>query len=102
MPRRVLQAIKACIYVGILTFEIHEWIDNQASYDFFEDQDPIPRNKQTWTVFDFIGYWISDLVNVTSWQLASTPLMAGLGSVDSIMIVFLSGVATGIPIGMEP
>lgn len=49
---------------------------------------------------DFVGYWVSDLVNATSWEQASTPLMAGLGTVDTIMIVFLSGILNAIPIGM--
>lgn len=64
------------------------------------DQDPVPPSKQTWTAMDFVGYWVSDLVNATSWEQASTPLMAGLGTVDTIMIVFLSGILNAIPIGM--
>ena len=76
-------------------------VDGRADDVLHTDQDPVPLSEQTWAGKDFVGYWVSDLVNVTSWQIASTPLVLGLSTVDAIMIVFVSGIVNGIAMGMH-
>lgn len=44
-----------------------------------------------------MNYWFSDLVNITSWTIGTTPLLVGLSTVDAIFIVLLSGICNGLP-----
>ena len=43
-----------------------------------KDMDPVPLDKQTWTMFNFVTYWISDTANAATWALASSMLAIGL------------------------
>ena len=40
--------------------------------------DPVPLDKRTWTMFNYVAYWISDTANAASWALASSMLSVGL------------------------
>ena len=40
--------------------------------------DPVPLNERTWSMFNYVAYWISDTANATSWALASSILVVGL------------------------
>ena len=40
--------------------------------------DPVPLDKRTWTMFNYVAYWISDAANATSWAFASSILAVGL------------------------
>jgi nucleobase:cation symporter-1, NCS1 family len=40
--------------------------------------DPVPLNMRTWTMFNYVTYWISDATNVGTWALASSMLAIGL------------------------
>ncbi|GAQ45010.1 hypothetical protein AtubIFM56815_009511 [Aspergillus tubingensis] len=62
-----------------------------------KDLDPIPPELRLWTALDFANYWVSDLVNITSWSIGTTPLLVGLSTVDAIVIVMLSGICNAIP-----
>ncbi|TPR10136.1 RNase H family protein [Aspergillus niger] len=62
-----------------------------------KDSDPIGPELQTWKGLDFVNYWFSDLVNITSWTIGTTPLLVGLSTVDAIFIVLLSGICNGLP-----
>ncbi|KGO45802.1 Permease, cytosine/purine, uracil, thiamine, allantoin [Penicillium expansum] len=62
-----------------------------------KDSDPIPPGLQTWNGLDFVNYWFSDLVNITSWTIGTAPLLVGLSTVDAILIVMLSGICNGLP-----
>lgn len=42
------------------------------------DQDPVPREKQTWDGFAFVLYWFSDLVTVSQWSAPASVLTVGL------------------------
>lgn len=61
------------------------------------DLDPIRPDVATWGAPDFANYWISDLINITSWSVGTAPLLVGLSSVDTIMIILLSGFCNAIP-----
>lgn len=62
-----------------------------------KDQDPVPYEHRTWTAWHFSTYWMSDLINATTWQIASTGLLVGLSTTDAIIIAVLSGILNGIP-----
>lgn len=43
-----------------------------------KDMDPVPPHKRTWTTFNYVTFWISCAVNITTWQLGSSMLVIGL------------------------
>jgi hypothetical protein len=43
-----------------------------------KDMDPVPLNMRTWSIFNYVTYWISDATNVGTWALASSMLAIGL------------------------
>lgn len=43
-----------------------------------KDMDPVPPPKRTWTMLNYITFWISCAVSVTTWQLGSSMLAIGL------------------------
>lgn len=43
-----------------------------------KDMDPVPPHLRTWTVWNYIAYWIADSTNIPVWQLASSMLVVGL------------------------
>jgi NCS1 family nucleobase:cation symporter-1 len=43
-----------------------------------EDMDPVPPQKRTWTMLNYVTFWISCAANATVWQLASSMLAIGL------------------------
>ncbi|KAI0288327.1 NCS1 nucleoside transporter family [Russula brevipes] len=47
-----------------------------------EDMDPVPPQKRTWTMLNYVAFWISCAANVTVWQLASSMLAIGLSCAD--------------------
>ncbi|KAL6405152.1 putative NCS1 allantoate transporter [Ilyonectria robusta] len=62
-----------------------------------KDQDPVPEHQWTWTGWDFATYWMSDLINITSWQIAASAMLVGLSTADAVVITLLSGVLNSIP-----
>ncbi|CVL03492.1 related to uracil permease [Fusarium mangiferae] len=61
------------------------------------DQDPVPEEQRTWTAWDFATYWMSDLINVTTWQIASSAMLVGLSTSDAVVIALLSGLLNALP-----
>ncbi|KAJ6545019.1 NCS1 nucleoside transporter family [Mycena vulgaris] len=43
-----------------------------------EDMDPVPIHLRTWTTWNYIAYWISDAMNPSMWEVASSMLAVGL------------------------
>ena len=43
-----------------------------------KDMDPVPLDKRTWTMFNYVAYWISDTANAATWAMASSMLAIGL------------------------
>ncbi|CAI7649615.1 unnamed protein product [Penicillium glandicola] len=54
------------------------------------DLDPIAKNARKWGIASIIGYWISDALNVASWQFASSMIAVGLTYREALGIVALS------------
>ncbi|KAF9066556.1 permease for cytosine/purines, uracil, thiamine, allantoin-domain-containing protein [Rhodocollybia butyracea] len=43
-----------------------------------KDMDPVPPLLRTWSTWNYVTYWISDAVNLPTWELASSMLAIGL------------------------
>ncbi|KAK1533134.1 NCS1 nucleoside transporter [Colletotrichum paranaense] len=66
-----------------------------------KDQEPILPELRTWTSWDFATYWMSDLINITTWQIAASAMIVGLSTSDAVIITLLSGVLNSIPTVMS-
>lgn len=66
------------------------------------DQDPVPEQLRTWTGWDYTTYWMSDLINATTWQIASAAMLVGLSTTDAILIASLAAILNSLPTGMSP
>ncbi|KIW66369.1 hypothetical protein PV04_05705 [Phialophora macrospora] len=62
-----------------------------------KDQDPVPIHLRTWTAWDYAAYWMSDLINATTWQIASSAMLVGLSTTDAIAIAALSAILNALP-----
>ncbi|KKY15336.1 putative ncs1 allantoate transporter [Phaeomoniella chlamydospora] len=65
------------------------------------DQDPVPREQQTWTGLAFVMYWFSDLVTVSGWSAPASILTVGLSSTDAILITLCAAICNAIPTVMN-
>ncbi|KAF8517332.1 cytosine-purine permease [Gautieria morchelliformis] len=54
-----------------------------------KDLDPVPPEKQTWKMFDYFTYWISDAFSIATWEIASSILALGLSWKDAIPIILV-------------
>jgi nucleobase:cation symporter-1, NCS1 family len=61
------------------------------------DQDPVPREKQTWTKWSFIAYWYSDLITISGWAAAGSILTTGLSATDAVLIILCAGICNAVP-----
>jgi NCS1 family nucleobase:cation symporter-1 len=43
-----------------------------------KDMDPVTSHKRSWTMLNYVTFWISCAVSVTTWQLGSSMLAIGL------------------------
>jgi nucleobase:cation symporter-1, NCS1 family len=46
-----------------------------------------------------MGYWLSDLVTVSTWEAGSSILVVGLGTSDAVLIMLVAGLCNMIPTG---
>jgi NCS1 family nucleobase:cation symporter-1 len=42
------------------------------------DLDVTPLSRRTWTSLTILGYWVSDVISMQSWETGSTILALGL------------------------
>jgi len=61
------------------------------------DFHPTPIRKRNWDWYTYAAIWFSMAFIVPSWSLASVGLSFGLGTLDSILLVFLGNVIVLIP-----
>lgn len=54
---------------------------------------------RTWTGWDYATYWMSDLINATTWQIASSAMLVGLSTADAISIAALAAILNSLPTG---
>lgn len=55
---------------------------------------------RTWGPWAYVGYWLSDLVTVSTWEIGSSVLTVGLSTTDAILIMLVAGICNMIPTGM--
>lgn len=58
--------------------------------------DPVPPEDQTWSVWTVLAYWSSDLINLTTWQTASSILAVGLSWREAIPIMVVGTASIAI------
>lgn len=59
----------------------------------------MPPVLRTWTGWDYATYWMSDLINATTWQIASSAMLVGLSTADAIAIAALAAILNSLPTG---
>ena len=59
--------------------------------------DPVPPKDQTWSVWTILAYWSSDLMNLSTWQTASSILAVGLSWREAIPIMVVGTSCVAIP-----
>jgi NCS1 family nucleobase:cation symporter-1 len=57
--------------------------------------DPVPLDKRTWTMFNYVAYWISDTANAATWALASSMLAIGLSWRQALPAIALGNIIMG-------
>lgn len=62
------------------------------------DQDPVPRERRTWTGWTFVLYWFSDLVTFSTWSQGSSVVAAGLSATDAVLICLVASLCNALPI----
>ncbi|EXJ94875.1 hypothetical protein A1O1_03274 [Capronia coronata CBS 617.96] len=65
------------------------------------DMEPVPRELWTWSTSTFIAYWMSDLLGVTGWTTVSSFMVLGLNWWESVLAVFVGGVALGVVLSVN-
>src|SRR4051794_8746025 len=52
-----------------------------------KDMDPVKPEHQTWSVWTWMAYWATDMINLATWQTASSILAVGLSWREAIPAV---------------
>lgn len=69
----------------------------EEKYLWNRDLHPTPIVKRTWDWYTYTAIWFSMAFIVPSWSLASVGLSFGLGTIDSILLVFLGNLIVLVP-----
>jgi len=78
----------------ILEPETSTYAENTAWSN--KDMDPVPPQKQTWTMLNYVTFWISCAANVSTWQLGSSMLAIGLSWPRALLAIFLGHLVIAI------
>lgn len=62
-----------------------------------KDMDPVPPEDQTWTIWTWMAYWTTDLINLGTWETASSIIAVGLNWRDAIPILVVGTFCVAIP-----
>ncbi|KAI8805681.1 uracil permease-like protein [Cladochytrium replicatum] len=65
-----------------------------------DDLKPVEPSRRTWRAYNFVGFWISDGFNLTTWTIASAFLVAGLSAWDAWATVWIGYVFTGVMVAL--
>ncbi|KAF8483426.1 NCS1 nucleoside transporter family [Russula ochroleuca] len=63
-----------------------------------KDMDPVPLRERTWTMLNYVTFWISCAVNVSVWQLASSMLAIGLSWRQALLAISLGHLVIAVVI----
>ena len=69
----------------------------EEGYLWNTDFHPTPIKKRNWDWYTYAAIWFGMAFIVPSWSLASVGLSLGLGTLDSILLVFLGNLVVLIP-----
>jgi len=78
----------------ILEPETSTYAENTAWSN--KDMDPVPPHKRTWTMLNYVTFWISCAANVSTWQLGSSMLAIGLSWPRALLAIFLGHLVIAI------
>lgn len=59
--------------------------------------DPVPAHEQTWTFVTWMAYWATDVINLGTWETASSIIAVGLTWRDAIPIMFVGTFCVAVP-----
>lgn len=62
-----------------------------------KDLAPIPRDRRTWSTYNYAALWIAMSVNIPTYMLASAMIAGGMNWKQAIFTVFLGNVIVLIP-----
>lgn len=59
--------------------------------------DPTPMEDRTWTVWSILAYWATDVINLGTWETASSIVSAGLSWREAIPIMVVGTFCVAVP-----
>ncbi|KAK5993552.1 putative permease [Cladobotryum mycophilum] len=65
------------------------------------DLDVTPPERRTWTSWTMLGYWVSDVITIQSWETGSTILAVGLTWREAVLSIILGSCVMAIPLAMN-
>ncbi|KAH8900650.1 putative uracil permease [Thozetella sp. PMI_491] len=65
------------------------------------DLDVTPLARRTWTSWTIVGYWISDIISVQSWETGSSILAVGLTWREAILAIVLGSSVMAVPMTLN-
>jgi len=72
-------------------------IGNQESWLWNQDLAAIPRERRTWSTYNYAALWVAMSVNIPTYMLASGMIAGGMNWKQAIFTVFLGNVLVLIP-----
>ncbi|KAI4716753.1 uridine permease-like protein Fui1 [Aureobasidium sp. EXF-10727] len=63
-----------------------------------KDMDPVPISDQTWGMWTWVAYWATDVINLGTWETASSIIQVGLTWRDAIPIMAVGTLCVAIPV----
>ncbi|KAH0263139.1 uridine permease-like protein Fui1, partial [Aureobasidium melanogenum] len=63
-----------------------------------KDMDPVPISDQTWGMWTWIAYWATDVINLGTWETASSIIQVGLTWRDAIPIMVVGCFCVAVPV----
>ncbi|KAI9336197.1 uracil permease-like protein [Zopfochytrium polystomum] len=65
-----------------------------------DDLKPVEPARRTWRAYNFVGFWISDGFNITTWTITSGFLIAGLNWWQAWLAVWIGYIFTGVMVAL--
>jgi NCS1 family nucleobase:cation symporter-1 len=65
------------------------------------DLDITPCARRTWTSLTILGYWVSDVISMQSWETGSTILALGLTWREAIFAIVFGSTVMAIPMSLN-
>ncbi|KAK5657608.1 hypothetical protein OQA88_3187 [Cercophora sp. LCS_1] len=65
------------------------------------DLDVTPLARRTWTSFTILGYWVSDVISMQSWETGSTILALGLTWREAIFSIVFGSSVMAVPMSLN-